>query len=124
AQNEFDILGGVLYIAVIILELGILGSHWVWLLRTLRIRRAAVLEGKTFDDVLEEKARAGEAWDFAERRFRPKRAKKGGKGGEDVEMQAEGGSVDTSTVPTSTAASSIDKNAVAVAPDFDGSIFD
>lgn len=68
------------------------------------------MEGKTFDDVLEEKARAGEAWDFAERRFRPKRAKKGGKGGEDVEMQAEGGSVDTSTVPTSTAASSIDKS--------------
>lgn len=95
---------------VIILELGILGSHWVWLLRTLRIRRAAALEGKSFDDILVEKARAGEAWDFSERRFRPKCARKGGKGEEDVEMQAEGGDVDTSTVPSSTAASSIDKS--------------
>ncbi|OBT65395.1 hypothetical protein VE03_06030 [Pseudogymnoascus sp. 23342-1-I1] len=110
AQNEFDVLGGVLYIAVIILELGILGSHGIWLVRTRRVRSAASSEGKTFDDILEEKAHAGTPWKFAERRFRRKGARKGGKCKEDVEMQAEGGDVDTSTSPYSTTTSSINKS--------------
>ncbi|KFZ09703.1 hypothetical protein V502_08547 [Pseudogymnoascus sp. VKM F-4520 (FW-2644)] len=119
AQREFDILGGVLYIAVIILELGILGSHAIWLVRTRRVRRAAALEGKTFDIILEEKAHAGIPWKFSERRFCLKDARKGGKerkGGEDVEMQAERSDVDTSTGPYSTTASSIN-NSPAVAAD-------
>ncbi|KFZ05687.1 hypothetical protein V501_08122 [Pseudogymnoascus sp. VKM F-4519 (FW-2642)] len=114
AQHEFDILGGILYIAVIILELGILGSHGIWLIRTRRVRRAAALEGKTFDDVLEEKAHAGTPWKFSERRFCLKEARKGGKGGkggDDVEMQVERGDVvETSTNPSLTTASSINKN--------------
>ncbi|KFY28687.1 hypothetical protein V493_02806 [Pseudogymnoascus sp. VKM F-4281 (FW-2241)] len=114
AQHEFDILGGVLYIVVIVLELGILGSHGIWLVRTRCVRRDAALDGKTFDVVLEEKAHAGTPWEFAERRFCLKGARKGGKNGEDVERQCEGVDVDTSTEPSSTTASSI-KNPVAAA---------
>jgi hypothetical protein len=69
------------------------------------------LEGKTFDDVLGEKAHAGTPWKFAERRLCLKEARKGGKGGEDVEMQVERGDVvETSTNPSLTTASSINKS--------------
>lgn len=40
AQHTFDYLGGVLYLVVIILESGIFISHWVWLFRTRRQRKA------------------------------------------------------------------------------------
>lgn len=76
-------------------------------MRTRYVRRDAALDGKTFDDVLEEKAHAGTPWEFAERRFCLKGARKGGKKGEDVERQCEGVDVDTSTEPSSTTASSI-----------------
>ncbi|KAL5349776.1 hypothetical protein ACLOAV_004808 [Pseudogymnoascus australis] len=109
AQREFDILGGILYIVVIILELGILGSHGIWLVRTRRVRSDAASEGKTFDEILEEKAHAGTPWKFSERRFRPKGARKGDKGKGDVEMQAERGDVNTSTGPSSTTTSSLNK---------------
>ena len=69
-----------------ILELGILASHAIWLLRTRHVRRAAAAEGKTFDDILNEKAHAGTPWKFAERRFCFKSARKGRKS-VDVEMQ-------------------------------------
>ncbi|KFY10753.1 hypothetical protein V492_04866, partial [Pseudogymnoascus sp. VKM F-4246] len=119
AQHEFDILGGILYIAVIILELGIFASHAIWLLRTRHVRREAAAEGKTFDDVLVEKADAGIPWKFSERHFRLKCATKGGKGGDDVdvEMQAERCEVDTSTGPYSTTSSSIEKTPPTVAAD-------
>lgn len=71
------------------------------------------MEGKTFDNILEEKAHAGTPWKFAERRFCLKDARKGGKGRkgeEDVEIQAERSDVDTSTGPYSTTASSIIKS--------------
>lgn len=70
------------------------------------------MEGKTFDNILEEKAHAGTPWKFAERRFCLKDARKGGKGRkgvDDVEMQAERSDVDTLTGPYSTTASSIIK---------------
>jgi len=38
-------------------------------LRTRGVRQAAAAEEKTFDDVLQEKAEAGEKWKFAERAF-------------------------------------------------------
>ncbi|KFY50650.1 hypothetical protein V495_00137 [Pseudogymnoascus sp. VKM F-4514 (FW-929)] len=118
AQHEFDILGGVLYIAVIILELGILISHAIWLVRTRSVRRAAALEGKTFDDVRGEKEHAGTPWKFSERRFRLKDVRKGGKCGMDVDLEMTPErvhEVETSTPSSSTTASSIIKNPVVVA---------
>ncbi|KFY00462.1 hypothetical protein O988_03295 [Pseudogymnoascus sp. VKM F-3808] len=118
AQHEFDILGGVLYIAVIILELGILISHAIWLVRTRSVRRAAALEGKTFDDVRGEKAHAGTPWKFSERRFRLKDVRKGGKCGIDVDLEMAPErvhEVETSTPPSSTTASSIIKSPAMVA---------
>jgi len=40
AQHTFDYLGGVLYLVVILLESGIFISHWVWLFRTRKQRKA------------------------------------------------------------------------------------
>ncbi|KAI0473372.1 PQ loop repeat-domain-containing protein [Xylariaceae sp. FL0804] len=67
AQNNFDILGGVLYILVVILELGIFISHIVWRCRTRSIRRQANRDGKTFDDVAEEHERERRPFKFSER---------------------------------------------------------
>lgn len=62
AQRTFDYLGGVLYLVVILLESGIFISHWIWLLRTRKQRKAAAADsastkscssvsGKSGDDV-------------------------------------------------------------------------
>jgi hypothetical protein len=69
AQHEFDILGGVVYIIVLLLEIGIILSHLVWLFRSRDVRAAAAAEEKTFDDILQEKAKARESWKFSERAF-------------------------------------------------------
>lgn len=53
AQEHFDILGGVLYNGVIILEAGIFISHVIWLFRTRELRKRAKLEGIHFDDLPE-----------------------------------------------------------------------
>ncbi|KAI1736046.1 PQ loop repeat-domain-containing protein [Xylaria scruposa] len=68
AQHTFDILGGVMYIVCIVLEIGIFASHLIWLFRTRRIRNAAKLDEKTFDDVLAEHERQGHPFKFAERK--------------------------------------------------------
>ncbi|KAG0634936.1 PQ loop repeat-domain-containing protein [Tuber brumale] len=47
AQNTFDYLGGVLYLVVILLESGIFISHWVWLFRTRKQRKAEKEAGAT-----------------------------------------------------------------------------
>ncbi|RWA14429.1 hypothetical protein EKO27_g648 [Xylaria grammica] len=67
AQHTFDILGGVLYIVVILLEIGIFASHLIWLFRTRRIRKEAKLNGKTFDDVAAEYEQQGLPFEFTER---------------------------------------------------------
>ncbi|MCJ1463943.1 hypothetical protein MMC07_002553 [Pseudocyphellaria aurata] len=53
AQEHFDILGGVIYIGVIITEGGIFLLHFIWLFRTRKLRKRAKLEGKDFDDLPE-----------------------------------------------------------------------
>ncbi|MCJ1474009.1 hypothetical protein MMC13_002667 [Lambiella insularis] len=53
AQNTFDILGGCVYLVVIILEFGIFASHVIWLIRTRKLRRQAKAEGVAFDDLPE-----------------------------------------------------------------------
>lgn len=66
-QNTFDVLGGVLYIICALLELGIFGSHLIWLARTRRLRQKLKREGKTFDEVLAEYKERGEGWRWADR---------------------------------------------------------
>lgn len=66
-QNTFDVLGGVLYIICALLELGIFGSHLIWLARTRKLRKELQTKGKTFDEVAAEKKEKGEEWEWAER---------------------------------------------------------
>ncbi|KAK3947531.1 PQ loop repeat-domain-containing protein [Pseudoneurospora amorphoporcata] len=66
-QNMFDVLGAVLYIICALLELGIFGSHLIWLARTRKIRKQLKKDGKTFDQLLEEYKDRGEEWKWAER---------------------------------------------------------
>ncbi|CAN8100687.1 unnamed protein product [Discula destructiva] len=73
AQNTFDVLGGVLYIVCCLLEAGIFASHFVWLLRTRKIRREAAAQGKTFDHVLAEHKESDAPFKFAERKSRRNR---------------------------------------------------
>jgi len=49
-QHSFDLLGGILYIIVLLLELGICGSQLVWLYRTRKVRKAARAAGQTYDE--------------------------------------------------------------------------
>ncbi|KAH6855117.1 hypothetical protein B0I37DRAFT_423223 [Chaetomium sp. MPI-CAGE-AT-0009] len=67
-QNTFDVLGGVLYIVCCALEIGIVSSHLIWLARTRKIRKAAAIEGKTFDDIAAEHEIHGIPFKFAERK--------------------------------------------------------
>lgn len=53
AQQTFDVLGGVLYICCIMLEAGIFLSHFIWLLRTRKLRKRAKDSGIDFDDLPE-----------------------------------------------------------------------
>jgi len=53
AQQTFDVLGGVLYICCIMLEAGIFLSHFIWLLRTRKLRKQAKDSGIDFDDLPE-----------------------------------------------------------------------
>ncbi|KAJ5191252.1 uncharacterized protein N7498_010237 [Penicillium cinerascens] len=52
AQGTFDILGGILYILVVVLESGIYVSHIVWRIRYRKIRKEAKITGRSIDDVL------------------------------------------------------------------------
>ena len=51
AQQTFDVLGGVLYICCIMLEAGIFLSHFIWLVRTRKLRKQAKDAGIDFDDL-------------------------------------------------------------------------
>ncbi|KAF2797474.1 PQ loop repeat protein-like protein [Melanomma pulvis-pyrius CBS 109.77] len=53
AQNEFDVLFGTLYALCCIIEMSMVASHLIWLLRTRGIRKRAKVEGKSFDEVAE-----------------------------------------------------------------------
>ncbi|MCJ1286139.1 hypothetical protein MMC26_005483 [Xylographa opegraphella] len=53
AQDTFDVLGGCVYLVVIILEGGIFASHCVWLIRTRKLQKRAKLLGVSFDDLPE-----------------------------------------------------------------------
>ncbi|OJI87477.1 hypothetical protein ASPTUDRAFT_61942 [Aspergillus tubingensis CBS 134.48] len=52
AQGSFDILGGVMYIVVVVLELGIYLSHIIWRIRFREARKEARLSGRNVEDVL------------------------------------------------------------------------
>ncbi|KAF2398137.1 hypothetical protein EJ06DRAFT_480605, partial [Trichodelitschia bisporula] len=49
-QRSFDVIGGVSYICVLVLEIGIVSSHLVWLYRTRNVREAAKRAGKKYDE--------------------------------------------------------------------------
>ncbi|KAI2638395.1 hypothetical protein GGS21DRAFT_508054, partial [Xylaria nigripes] len=68
AQQTFDVLGGVMYVIVILLEIGIFATHLIWMFRTRGIRKQAKLDGKTFDDVLTEHEQQGLPFKHAERK--------------------------------------------------------
>ncbi|CEJ60241.1 Putative PQ loop repeat protein [Penicillium brasilianum] len=52
AQGTFDILGGIMYILVVVLESGIYLSHIIWRFRYRQLRREAKESGRSIDDLL------------------------------------------------------------------------
>ncbi|KAL2010255.1 hypothetical protein VTN00DRAFT_6062 [Thermoascus crustaceus] len=54
AQGTFDILGGIMYIIVFLLEAGIFTSHIIWRVRNRKLLKAAKEAGKSVDDLLAE----------------------------------------------------------------------
>ncbi|KAJ5451222.1 hypothetical protein N7491_000404 [Penicillium cf. griseofulvum] len=52
AQGSFDILGGVMYVLVVVLEAGIFISHISWRIRYRELRKQAKDSGKSIDDLL------------------------------------------------------------------------
>lgn len=57
----------------VILELGIFTSHFVWLIRTYKVRKQAKEQGKTFDVIALEHEELGTPFKFAERKGRKER---------------------------------------------------
>ncbi|GFN20725.1 PQ-loop repeat-containing protein [Aspergillus tubingensis] len=55
AQGSFDILGGIMYILVVVLEAGIYASHIIWRIRYRAVRKEARASGRSIDEVLEER---------------------------------------------------------------------
>lgn len=56
-----------------ILELGIFTSHFIWLIRTYKIRKQAKEQGKTFNDIALEHEELGIPFKFAERKSNKER---------------------------------------------------
>ncbi|KAJ5906846.1 uncharacterized protein N7473_003762 [Penicillium subrubescens] len=52
AQGSFDILGGIMYILVVVLESGIYISHIIWRFRYRKLRKEAKESGRSIDDLL------------------------------------------------------------------------
>ncbi|RHZ63887.1 PQ-loop repeat-containing protein [Aspergillus thermomutatus] len=52
AQGTFDILGGIMYIIVVVLEAGIYVSHIVWRIRYRKLRKEAKAAGVSIDEML------------------------------------------------------------------------
>ncbi|PYH95325.1 PQ loop repeat protein [Aspergillus ellipticus CBS 707.79] len=59
AQGSFDILGGIMYILVVVLEIGIYLSHIIWRIRYRAVLREAKSSGKSVDEVLGEQEQDG-----------------------------------------------------------------
>ncbi|GAD97612.1 response regulator, putative [Paecilomyces variotii No. 5] len=53
AQGTFDILGGIMYIIVVVLEGGIYLSHIIWRIRNRKLLKEAKAAGKSVDEMLE-----------------------------------------------------------------------
>ncbi|KAJ5948885.1 hypothetical protein N7454_002192, partial [Penicillium verhagenii] len=53
AQGSFDILGGIMYIIVVVLEGGIYVSHIVWRIRYRKLRKEAKTRGISIDELLD-----------------------------------------------------------------------
>ncbi|KAF7118788.1 hypothetical protein CNMCM5793_008413 [Aspergillus hiratsukae] len=68
AQGTFDILGGVMYIIVIILEAGIYVSHIVWRIRYRKLRKEAKAAGVSIDEMLSMHRDESEQVDATEKR--------------------------------------------------------
>ncbi|KAK2776505.1 hypothetical protein FQN53_002676 [Emmonsiellopsis sp. PD_33] len=60
AEGTFDIMGGILYIIVLVLELGIFASHIVWRVRFRGLRKEAKEAGVSVDEVIERRGREKE----------------------------------------------------------------
>ncbi|OGE57301.1 hypothetical protein PENARI_c002G12299 [Penicillium arizonense] len=52
AQGSFDILGGIMYILVVVLEAGIYISHIIWRIRYRKLRKEAKATGMSIDELL------------------------------------------------------------------------
>ncbi|CAI9637518.1 unnamed protein product [Alternaria burnsii] len=50
AQNEFDVLFGTMYALCCAIEMSMVASHMIWLIRTRGIRKRAKEAGETFDE--------------------------------------------------------------------------
>ncbi|CAO2654030.1 Nn.00g107630.m01.CDS01 [Neocucurbitaria sp. VM-36] len=50
AQNEFDVLFGIMYALCCAIEMSMVASHLTWLFRTRGIRKRAKDDGKSFDE--------------------------------------------------------------------------
>lgn len=74
-----------------ILEVGIFTSHFIWLIRTYKVRKQAKEQGKTFDDIALEHEELGISFKFAERRSMKERRNgpKDNEEGTAVEARAE-----------------------------------
>ncbi|KAJ5238891.1 hypothetical protein N7468_003510 [Penicillium chermesinum] len=57
AQGSFDILGGIMYIIVVVLELGIYISHIIWRIRYRKVLKEAKETGVSVDDLLDQRGR-------------------------------------------------------------------
>ncbi|KAJ6022000.1 hypothetical protein N7540_007504 [Penicillium herquei] len=53
AQGSFDILGGIMYILVVVLEAGIYISHIAWRIRYRKLRKEAKASGMSIDEFLD-----------------------------------------------------------------------
>ncbi|KKZ63678.1 hypothetical protein EMCG_01985 [[Emmonsia] crescens] len=67
-EGTFDILGGVVYIVVLLLELGIFTSHIIWRFRFRELRKAAKASGMSVDELLEPKMNASRSSSSRDRR--------------------------------------------------------
>ena len=61
-QNSFDILGSVLYCVIIVLEVGMFVSHWVWMFRFRGVRQEAKRTGKSMEEVASQPMEKESVW--------------------------------------------------------------
>ncbi|PLB53745.1 PQ loop repeat protein [Aspergillus steynii IBT 23096] len=61
SQGIFDVLGGIMYILVVVLEVGIYASHLIWRIRYRELRLEAEACGKSIDEMLDARDGMGES---------------------------------------------------------------